>query len=155
MEKNAFEYFAKLDAMGGMVKAIEQGFPQKEIAEASYAYQRAVEAREKIIVGVNDYRIDEKQPPILYIGESVREMQTAKLKRLRSARSNDAVERSLNALRRAAEQEPQANGNGISSANTAGLRTSLCDGRRDCRSTRTGVRKLSGSEHRVMRGNTF
>jgi methylmalonyl-CoA mutase N-terminal domain/subunit len=118
MEKNAFEYFAKLDAMGGMVKAIEQGFPQKEIAEASYAYQRAVEAREKIIVGVNNYRIDEKQPPILYIGESVREMQTAKLKRLRSARSNDAVERSLNALRRAAEQEPQANGDGISSANT-------------------------------------
>ena len=55
MEKGAFEYFDKLDAMGGMVKAIESGYPQKEIAEASYQYQRAVEAREKIIVGVNDF----------------------------------------------------------------------------------------------------
>src|ERR1700739_1921641 len=98
MEQGAFDYFAKLDAMGGMVKAIEHGFPQKEIAEASYAYQRAVEAREKIIVGVNDYVIDERQPPILYIDESVRATQTAKLKRLRTERSNEAVNRTLDAL---------------------------------------------------------
>src|SRR5437016_1418099 len=71
MEKGAFEYFDKLDAMGGMVKAIENGYPQKEIAEASYQFQRAVEAHEKIIVGVNDFTIEEKQPEILYIGESV------------------------------------------------------------------------------------
>src|SRR5207237_1773881 len=49
MEKGAFDYFDKLDAMGGMVKAIERGYPQKEIAESSYQYQRAVEAKEKII----------------------------------------------------------------------------------------------------------
>ena len=55
MEQGAFDYFDKLDAMGGMVRAIERGFPQKEIADASYAYQRAVETREKIIVGVNEY----------------------------------------------------------------------------------------------------
>src|SRR5271168_457002 len=55
MEQGAFDYFNKLDALGGMVKAIEHGFPQKEISEASYTYQRAVEAREKIIVGVNEY----------------------------------------------------------------------------------------------------
>jgi methylmalonyl-CoA mutase N-terminal domain/subunit len=118
MESGAFDYFRKLDAMGGMVKAIEQGFPQKEIAEASYAYQRAVEAKEKIIAGVNDYFVEEKQPPILYIGESVRETQTSKLKRLRSERSNESVVRSLDALCRAAEQEPQAAGGAISSANT-------------------------------------
>jgi methylmalonyl-CoA mutase N-terminal domain/subunit len=118
MESGAFDYFRKLDAMGGMVKAIEQGFPQKEIAEASYAYQRAVEAKEKIIAGVNDYVVEEKQPPILYIGESVRETQTSKLKRLRSERSNESVARSLDALCRAAEQEPQAAGGAISSANT-------------------------------------
>ena len=59
MEKAAFDYFEKLDAMGGMVRAIEHGFPQKEIAEASYDYQSAVEAREKIIVGVNEYVVDE------------------------------------------------------------------------------------------------
>ena len=118
MESGAFDYFRKLDAIGGMVKAIELGFPQKEIAEASYAYQRAVEAKEKIIAGVNDYVVEEKQPPILYIGESVRETQTSKLKRLRSERSNESVARSLDALCRAAEQEPQAAGGAISSANT-------------------------------------
>src|SRR5262249_56595064 len=49
MEQGAFDYFGKLDQMGGMVKAIERGYPQKEIAEASYQYQRAAEAREKVI----------------------------------------------------------------------------------------------------------
>ena len=118
MESGAFAYFNKFDAMGGMVKAIEQGFPQKEIAEASYAYQRAVEAKEKIIVGVNDYVIEEQQPPILYIDESVREAQTRKLKRLRAERSNDAVERALDALCRAAEQEPHMTGDSLSASNT-------------------------------------
>jgi methylmalonyl-CoA mutase N-terminal domain/subunit len=118
MENAAFDYFGKLDAMGGMVRAIEHGFPQKEIAEASYAYQRAVEAREKIIVGVNEHAIDEQSPEILYIGESVRESQTAKLRKLRQQRSNDAVARSLLALCRAAEKEPSAVTNGISAANT-------------------------------------
>ena len=118
MEKAAFDYFEKLDAMGGMVRAIEHGFPQKEIAEASYAYQKAVEAHEKIIVGVNEYAIDEAAPEILYIGESVREAQTIKLRRLRQQRSNDAVARSLLALSRAAEKDPSPVKNGISPANT-------------------------------------
>jgi len=118
MEQGAFAYFDKLDALGGMVRAIEQGFPQKEIAEASYAYQRAVEAREKIIVGVNDYAVDEQPQEILYIGESVREAQTKKLCRLRAKRSNETVQRTLDALRRAAEREPQAVEGTVSSANT-------------------------------------
>lgn len=118
MEQGAFTYFEKLDAMGGMVRAIEQGFPQKEIAEASYAYQRAVEAHEKIIVGVNEYVVDEQPPQILYIGEAVREAQTAKLRKLRARRSNEAVERALAALCRAAEQQPGASPGGISDANT-------------------------------------
>ena len=118
MERGAHEYFAKLDALGGMVRAIEQGFPQKEIAEASYAYQRAVEAGEKIIVGVNEYVVDEQPHEILYIDESVRESQTLKLRRLRAERSNEAVQRTIDALRRAAEREPQAIEGGISSANT-------------------------------------
>jgi methylmalonyl-CoA mutase N-terminal domain/subunit len=118
MEQGAFAYFEKLDAMGGMVRAIEQGFPQKEIAEASYAYQRAVEAGEKVIVGVNDYMVDEQPQEVLYIDESVRDAQTKKLRRLRGERSNEAVQRALSALRRAAEQEPQALEGGVSSANT-------------------------------------
>ena len=84
MEQGAFQYFGKLDAMGGMVRAIEQGFPQKELAESSYQYARAVEAKEKIIVGVNDFAVEETPQQILYIGESVRESQTEKLKRLRA-----------------------------------------------------------------------
>jgi methylmalonyl-CoA mutase, N-terminal domain len=119
MEKGAFEYFGKLDAMGGMVKAIERGYPQKEIAEAAYQYQRAVEAKEKIIAGVNDFTIEEQAPPILYIDESVARQQSVKLKELRKCRSNEEVQRKLEALKKAAARDPQAEPNGeISDANT-------------------------------------
>jgi methylmalonyl-CoA mutase, N-terminal domain len=118
MEDGAFEYFRKLDAMGGMVKAIEHGFPQKEIAEASYAYQRAVEKKEKIIVGVNDYVIDETPQEILYIGDEARDQQTAKLEHLRARRSQEAVNRALKALRVAATEEPATKPGQLSSANT-------------------------------------
>jgi len=119
MEKGAFDYFDKMDAMGGMVKAIERGYPQKEIAEASYQYQRAVEAKERIIVGANDYMIEEDAPHILYIGEEVREAQSKKLKALRSRRDNDAVRRNLDALKKAAAQEPVTPKDGqISPVNT-------------------------------------
>jgi methylmalonyl-CoA mutase N-terminal domain/subunit len=118
MEQGSFAYFDKLDAMGGMVKAIERGFPQKEIADASYAYQRAVEAGEKIIVGVNEYAVEEQAPEILYIGEQVREAQTAKLRQLRARRSNEAVERTLEALRQALRRDPRAERGRLSEANT-------------------------------------
>ncbi len=119
MEKGAFDYFERLDAMGGMVKAIENGFPQKEIAEASYQYQRAVEAKEKIVVGVNDFAVEEKQMDTLYIDESVARHQTEKLKALRARRSNDDVRRTLDALKKAAAQEPVVRSDGrISDANT-------------------------------------
>jgi methylmalonyl-CoA mutase, N-terminal domain len=105
--------------MGGMVKAIERGYPQKEIAEASYQYQRAVEANEKIIVGVNEFSIEEQSPNILYIDETVARQQTAKLSALRARRSHEAVQRALEALKKAAAQEPAAGSDGkISPANT-------------------------------------
>jgi methylmalonyl-CoA mutase N-terminal domain/subunit len=119
MEKGAFDYFGKLDAMGGMVKAIERGYPQKEVAEASYQYQRAAEAKEKIIVGANEFVIEEDPPNILYIDESVARQQTAKLKALRARRSNEEVTRCLEALKQAAAQEPKSpSGDAISRANT-------------------------------------
>jgi methylmalonyl-CoA mutase N-terminal domain/subunit len=119
MEKGALDYFEKLDSMGGMVKAIERGYPQKEIAEASYHYQRAVEAKEKIVVGVNQFEIEEESPHILYIDESVARQQSAKLSALRKERSNQDVERHLSALKKAAAQEPGAQSNGnLSPANT-------------------------------------
>ncbi|MGA7320892.1 MAG: methylmalonyl-CoA mutase family protein, partial [Candidatus Sulfotelmatobacter sp.] len=119
MEKGAFDYFGKLDAMDGMVKAIERGYPQKEIAEASYQYQRAAEAKEKIIVGVNEFVVEEESPHILYIDESVARQQSAKLKALRARRSNDEVRRCLDALKKAAAQEPKVGTHErISPANT-------------------------------------
>src|SRR5579871_1845053 len=119
MENGAFDYFDKLDAMGGMVNAIEKGYPQKEIAEASYQFQRATEAREKITVGANEFVVEEPAPNILYIGEEVLQAQSRKLKALRVRRSNDEVRRCLDALKHAAAQEPKAGENGqISPANT-------------------------------------
>jgi methylmalonyl-CoA mutase, N-terminal domain len=119
LEKGAFDYFSKLDAMGGMVKAIERGYPQREIAEAAYQYQRAVEAKEKIMVGVNDFTVEEEPPRILYIDETVARQQFAKLKALRARRSGEEVGRRLDALKKAADHEPKppASGN-LSSANT-------------------------------------
>ncbi len=125
MEQGAFAYFEKLDGMGGMVRAIEAGFPQKEIAAASYAYQRAVEAKEKVIVGVNANVIEEQPPAILYIGEEVQQAQAAKLKQLRAKRSNEEVQRCLTALCHALEVEPGSTGasepGGISPVNTMPL----------------------------------
>jgi methylmalonyl-CoA mutase N-terminal domain/subunit len=119
MESGAFDYFNKLDALGGMVEAIEKGYPQKEIAEASYQFQRATEAREKITVGANEFVVEEPSPNILYIGEEVAQAQTKKLITLRARRSNDEVRRRLDALKKAAAQEPKAGDNGqISPVNT-------------------------------------
>ena len=99
MERGALNYSTRSIAMGGMVEAIEEGYPQREIAEASYKFQQAFERREKIMVGVNEYVQDEEPPfPILYIDESTAEKQLARLADLKRTRDNDAVRRSLDAL---------------------------------------------------------
>ena len=103
MESGAREYFATIDRMGGMIEAIEQGYPQREIAEASYKFQQAVERREKIIVGVNDFVQDDEPPvPILYIDDTTAGIQLQRLEQLRKSRNNDAVNRSLDGLRQTA-----------------------------------------------------
>src|SRR6266702_2576706 len=103
VERSAWDYIKKIDALGGMVAAIERGFPQREIAEASYRYQVAVDKKEKIIVGVNEYIGEEKPIDVLQIGESVRASQAERLRNLRAARSGDEVIRRLAALRKAAK----------------------------------------------------
>ncbi|MGE0882917.1 MAG: methylmalonyl-CoA mutase [Blastocatellales bacterium] len=108
LEEEAYDYFRKIDAMGGMVEAIELGFPQKEIHESAYQYQRAVERGEKVIVGVNAYQMEGNElgePNILYIDESVAELQQERLAKLRASRDNSAAQRALDALRRGAEDE--------------------------------------------------
>ena len=103
MEDGALGYFATIDRMGGMVEAIERGFPQKEIAEASYRFQQAVESKEKVIVGVNDFVQEDESPiEIMYIDESTADKQLATLDALKKTRNADQVARSLDALRNAA-----------------------------------------------------
>ena len=107
IEEEAWDYFRKIDAMGGMVEAIEAGFPQKEIHESAYQYQRAVERKEKVIVGVNDYVMegdDLGEANILQIDESVAQLQAERLAALRAKRDARAAERALDALKRGAEQ---------------------------------------------------
>jgi len=101
-ERGAWDYIQKIDALGGMVAAIERGYPQREIGEASYRYQVAVDRKEKIIVGVNGYVAEEKPLDILQIDESVARRQAVRLQKLRAERSNDEVARRLKALRTAA-----------------------------------------------------
>jgi methylmalonyl-CoA mutase N-terminal domain/subunit len=103
VESGAWEYIRKIDSMGGMVAAIERGYPQREIAEASYRYQVALDKKEKIMVGVNDFVSEEKHLDILQIDESVAHRQAERLSKLRAERSKDEVARRLKALRTAAQ----------------------------------------------------
>jgi methylmalonyl-CoA mutase N-terminal domain/subunit len=99
LEEEALAYFDTIDRMGGMVEAIEDGYPQREIAESSYTFQRAVESRAKVIVGVNDFVAGEEEPiRILYIDESASQTQLEKLNRLRGTRDDARVRQALEAL---------------------------------------------------------
>jgi len=102
-ERAANDYIRRIDQMGGMIPAIEAGFPQREIAAASYRYQREVEAGERVIVGVNRFQSSDEPIELLEIDEKTGQTQCAKLEALRKRRDNTAVGQSLDALRRAAE----------------------------------------------------
>src|SRR5450759_12263 len=103
IEREAKHYFDIIDGMGGMVEAIEQGFPMKEIAEASYRFQQSVETRDKIIVGVNDFvQDDETRIPILYIDETTGDRQIARVQAMRQTRDAGEVRRTLDVLRETA-----------------------------------------------------
>jgi methylmalonyl-CoA mutase, N-terminal domain len=102
IEADALEYFRKIDAMGGMVAAVERGFPQREIQEAAFQFQRAVERKEKVIVGVNEYVMEEQPFPILYIDETVAQEQTARVNALKATRDGDRVRTALQALKETA-----------------------------------------------------
>ncbi len=103
MEDGSRKYFETIDRMGGMVEAIERGYPQKEIAESAYRFQQSLERKEKIIVGVNEFASeDEEQIPILYIDETVAQRQIAGLERLRHHRDGGRVTRALDRLASAA-----------------------------------------------------
>jgi methylmalonyl-CoA mutase, N-terminal domain len=103
MEAGALRYFDTIDRMGGMVDAVERGFPQREIAESAYRFQQAVEKKEKVIVGVNDFvEGSNESVPILYIDEKAADAQLARLADVRQRRDGARVARALSALADAA-----------------------------------------------------
>ena len=103
IERDALAYIERIDQMGGMIAAIERGFPQKEIADASYHYQRQVDRGEKTIVGVNKYTMgDAPHTEILKIGEDVERAQLARLAQVKAARDEAKLRRDLDALAKGA-----------------------------------------------------
>jgi methylmalonyl-CoA mutase N-terminal domain/subunit len=106
MEQEALDYFRKIDAMGGMVSAIEKGFPQREIQDSAYHYQKAVERGEQVIVGVNKYAMTDEhsQVPTLVIDESVRTHQLERLEQTRTSRDDGAVANALDSLKATAQK---------------------------------------------------
>ena len=105
MIEGCFDYFDKIDGFGGMVEAVEAGFPQREIQESAYLYQKAVERNEQTIVGVNKYAMDQEihKTDILQIDETVRIHQLERLARVKSTRDGGAVANSLEKLKQAAK----------------------------------------------------
>jgi len=106
MEQGCYEYFEKIDQFGGMVEAIEAGFPQREIWDASYQFQRAIESKEKLVVGVNSFQLEKEEPyDILYIDDSVAAEQIELLNEMKKTRDQSKVDQSLERLREAAKDE--------------------------------------------------
>jgi methylmalonyl-CoA mutase, N-terminal domain len=103
MERAAYEYFARIDELGGMVEAIKQNFPQREIADASFRYQREVDQRKRIVVGVNDYMLeDDEEIPILRIDPELERKQRSRVEATKARRDSAEVDRTLAELRSAA-----------------------------------------------------
>ena len=109
IEEEAMKYIEKIDEMGGMVRAIEEGFPQREIQRSAYEKQKAIDSGELVVVGVNKYKIDEEiQMEILRVDESVVKKQIERLRRFRENRDKSKVEEALSKLKKAAEN-PEEN----------------------------------------------
>jgi methylmalonyl-CoA mutase N-terminal domain/subunit len=103
LERQAYEYFDRIEQLGGVIAAIEQNFMQREIAEASYRYQSEVEAKQRVVVGVNRYQLEDEPPlEILRIDPALERKQVERVQALRARRDAGAVERTLADLRRAA-----------------------------------------------------
>jgi methylmalonyl-CoA mutase N-terminal domain/subunit len=106
MEEKAFEYFDKIERVGGLLNSIKTGFLQREIAETAYRYQQELERDERVVVGVNKYQVDEKQPiDTLKINEEAQRRQIERIVRVRDTRDNAKVQEALDELRKAFEDE--------------------------------------------------
>jgi methylmalonyl-CoA mutase N-terminal domain/subunit len=103
IEARAREYIEKIDGMGGMVHAISKGYVQREIQEAAYAWQKKVEAKEQVVVGVNAYRAEDPPVTVMKVDPALEERQVASLKAFRARRSGAAARRALDEVRAAAK----------------------------------------------------
>jgi methylmalonyl-CoA mutase, N-terminal domain len=133
MEDGALDYFEKIDAMGGMVEAVEKGFPQREIQDSAYQYQKAVERGDQTIVGVNKYRMDEESGTIktLVIDEGVRDHQNERLNQTRAQRDKGAVSNALEKVRQAAHTGENTMPATIEAVRAYATLGEICDALRD------------------------
>ena len=133
MEDGALDYFDKIDSLGGMVEAIEKGFPQREIQESAYQYQKAVERGDQTIVGVNKYQMEEEPGavPILVINEAVRERQLKRLEETKTRRDAGAVANSLEKLKKAARDCDNTMPATIEAVRAYATLGEICDALRD------------------------
>ncbi len=133
MEDGALDYFAKIDAMGGMVEAVEKGFPQREIQDSAYQYQKAVERGDQTIVGVNKYQMsgEESEIPILVIDEGVRDRQMERLQLTRDRRDAGAVAGALEKLKQAAQTNDNTMPATIEAVRAYATLGEICDALRD------------------------
>src|SRR6202043_1771163 len=128
----AYEYFDRIEQVGGVVPAIEENFFQREIAEASYRYQSEVEAKQRIIVGVNRYQLDEEQPlEILRIDPALEQEQIERVQAVRAPRDPAAVEGALAELKRAAEGDVNRMDPIMSASRLYVTMGEMCDALRD------------------------
>jgi methylmalonyl-CoA mutase N-terminal domain/subunit len=128
LEAEALEYIKRIDEMGGMVSAIEKGYPQREIAAASYKFQRAVDAGERVMVGVNRFASNgESKIPLLRIDESVQKKQIENLAKVKAGRAADAVHAALSAVREAARSGGNVMPPIIAAASAYATEQEICD----------------------------
>ena len=144
LEAEALAYFDRIDGMGGMVAAIELGYPQREIAESAYRYQQSVEQGRKLVVGVNAYVADqEARLPILYIDDAIGDVQLAKVAAIKASRDDARVTAALRSMQDAARGSGGADG-----ADPRG-RAGICDSGRDVRRAAGRLGRIRGT-HGVL-----
>jgi methylmalonyl-CoA mutase N-terminal domain/subunit len=131
IEAEALDYFRRIDALGGMVTAVERGFPQREIQEAAFRFQREVERKERVIVGVNEYVMGEKPVPILYIDERVEKEHVSSVTALRERRDRAGVRQTLEDLKDAARGSDNLMPPIIAAARAYATLGEMCDALRE------------------------
>lgn len=128
IEEEAWKYFDKIDALGGVIAGIEKGFFQMEIANSAYKYQKEIEQKKRIVVGVNEYIEDEKvHVPILRVDPNVEKRQIERLTKVRKERDAKKVQACLGELRRAAEKEQNLMPYILNCVRVYGTLSEICD----------------------------